>query len=105
MSHDDAFAAHVARRDAARAARDVGRVTWRKVSPMTGGGWSGIGAGGRLVWVRPTDEEDPALGVGYEIGRIEDGARVRTATLYRATLAEAKREAAGLLASGDAPAP
>lgn len=49
MTHDEAFAAHRARREEERA-RTV-KVTWRKVSELTGGGWSGLGPDGRLVRV------------------------------------------------------
>lgn len=84
MSHDDAFAAFRAHREAERAA-DV-KVTWRKISPMTGGGWSGIGPQGKdaLVFVSEprsaTKEDDIGHGWAfttlYDYGRIVDGKRV-----------------------------
>lgn len=78
-NHTEAFAAFRARREAARAAEV--KVTWRKISEMTRGGWSALGPNGALRWVaRETS--------GYAYGDYVDGER-RTEG-YAATLARAK---------------
>jgi hypothetical protein len=89
--HTDRFAEHVARRDTERATQI--KVTWRKVSPDTGGGWSGLGPAGALVFVRPAG--GPGQGQShYEFGRVEGSARVYAGTA--ATLPQAKLAAAAL---------
>lgn len=105
--HDEAFAAFRERREAERAA--TVKVTWRKISPMTGGGWSGIGPQGKdaLVFVneaRPATKED-GIGHGwsfatvYDYGRIVAGERVieGSATLRR----KAQERAAALLGASE----
>lgn len=65
------------------------KVTWRKVSPLTGGGWSGLGPNGALVFVQ-------AAGRGFDYGT-RDG-QVKTIKGSAPTLPRAKRAAASLLA-------
>lgn len=86
------FDEFVARKDAARAERNRRRVTWRKVSAMTGGGWSGLGPGFRLCFVRPA-----ATGDLYEYGVLDGPTRVVKGT--RPTLRAAKDAAAAALIS------
>lgn len=77
MNHDAAFAEHRALRAAQRAATP--KVTWRKVSDLTGGGWSGLGPDGTLVWIAlHGDGSDRRL---WDFGRVVDGARVREASV------------------------
>lgn len=64
------FEEFVARKDAERAARARTRVTWRRVSPDTGGGWSGLGPEGRLVFARLAEPH------GWEYGTVEGRSRV-----------------------------
>lgn len=78
--HDAAFAAFQARREAERAA--AVKVTWRKVSPMTGGGWSALGPEGRLGFVAP---KQPS---GYPWG-LRDG-KEKVVQGHALTLASAK---------------
>lgn len=87
MSHDDAFATFRAERDAERAT--AVKVTWRKVSPMTGGGWSALGRDGALGFVNP---KRPS---GYEYG-LRDGKDKPVAGVAM-TLARAKRVVEQLL--------
>lgn len=103
MSHDVAFAAFQSRKRAEEAAAPP-RVTWRKVSPLTGGGWSGLGAAGALVWVgdaRPSTPADAAQGWefphAHEYGRVTDGKRVTSGLALSAVVG--KRKAAALLVS------
>lgn len=88
VSHDEAFEGFRARREAERAANI--KVTWRKVSPLTGGGWSGLGPDGALVYV---GEAQPPLGF-HSYGRIVDGTRRLAGG--SPTLAGAKRAAESL---------
>lgn len=91
MTHDEKFAAMQARK-AEEAAAAPGRVTWRKVSPQTGGGYSGLGPNMRLAWVAV--QGDP--GGGYDYGVLtEDGLRLRINNAP--TLALAKTKAALLI--------
>lgn len=91
MNHTEAFQAHVARREAERAA--TVKVTWRKVSDMTGGGWSGLGPNGALVYV--TGPSGP-LGF-YHYGRVNGSHREPVGGCP--TLARAKRMAEQLFTS------
>jgi hypothetical protein len=86
-SHDTAFAEFRARREENRA-REV-KVTWRKVSPMTGGGWSALGRDGALGFVNPKRAS------GFEYG-LRDG-RAKPVTGVALTLARAKRAVEQLL--------
>ena len=82
------------RRERERAASEAGRATWRRVSDLTGGGYSGYGAGGRLVYVLRSDaysEDGP-----WVFGTVGEGG-VRIAVGRRKTLAAAKLAAAALL--------
>lgn len=89
MNATEEFDEFSRRRDAERAA--AARVTWRKVSDLTGGGWSGLGPRGRLVFVRKNVRQ------GYEYGHRYGK---RTVTIgERTTLALAKSAAAQLLES------
>lgn len=97
MSHTEDFAAFRARRDAERAR--MPRVTWRRVSADTGGGYSGLGPAGALVY---------AVGRGlsgsrrvFDYGAVLNGKRVRRGS--QDTLAAAKLCAASLLAPVHAP--
>ncbi len=85
MNHTDAFAKFQARRDVERQA---GYVTWRRVSEDTGGGFSGLGKDGTLVWVKGELH-------GYDYGRMVGRRRIRLASAP--TLAEAKRLAGELI--------
>jgi len=85
-SHTEAFAAF--REDRARERAQEVRVTWRRVSTQTGGGWSGLGPDGRLVYVGPASKGEPRL---YEYGR-RVGDR-KAAAGSKTTLEEAKRAA------------
>jgi len=67
------------------------KVTWRRVSEDTGGGWSGLGPGGALVFVRKGGR------LGYVYGH-RYGKRTVTSG-ERRTLTSAKEAAAGLLES------
>jgi len=87
MSHDEAFAAFRAKREQERAAEK--KVTWRKVSELTGGGWSGLGPAGLLVWVK---EESPGY-VPY--GRVSGSKRAQLG--WARTVQAAKARAAALL--------
>lgn len=69
MTHDEAFAALQARKRAEEALAGP-RVTWRRVSSITGGGYSGLGPEGKLVFV----EERPAG--SWNFGDVVDGVRV-----------------------------
>jgi hypothetical protein len=94
MTHDDAFAKFRAEREAERAAEV--KVTWRKVDPLTGGGWSGLGPDGQLVFVaRRGDQYD----YGDVIQDTRPWRRSRVGTAI--TLARAKKAAAALF--NDAP--
>ena len=84
--HTDRFARHVTQRDAERAARV--KVTWRKVSDLTGGGWSGLGPKGALVYVKVSAQQ------GYEYGHRRGALLLRIG--YRTTLRAAKEAAAEL---------
>lgn len=92
------FEEFVAERDAARAERDRGRVTWRRVSADTGGGYSGYGSGGRLVFVRFNENANRnELFTGeWEFGRILSGG-LRVIAGRRRTFTEAKRAAEGIV--------
>lgn len=91
VSHDDAFAELRARKSAE--AEATIKVTWRKVSALTGGGWSGLGPNGALVYVRLAT--DPWEGQSHYIyGRVVDQNRYMVGT--RPTIPEAKRAAASL---------
>lgn len=101
MSHDEAFAALQARKRAAESAGPP-RVTWRKVSRLTGGGFSGLGPAGALVWVgpaRPARKGEGGAGWAfrelYDYGRVTDGERVVYGSAY--AVPEAKRRAEALL--------
>jgi len=59
------FEAFRARREAARASRH--RLTWRRLEDAVGGGWSGLGSRGELVWIGPN----------YEYGRLYNAERRR----------------------------
>lgn len=83
QSHTEAFAAFRAKRDEDRA-REA-KVTWRKVSDLTGEGWSGLGPNGALVWVGPLSITH------YSYGRVVDGRRELCGGV--ASLAGAKRAA------------
>lgn len=94
MTATEEFAAFVARRDEERAGEV--RVTWRRVAGRTGGGYSGLGPCGQLVWVGPPSPS-PAAGAArsHEYGRLDGKRRVVVgATL---SLAAAKAAAAALL--------
>lgn len=100
MTHDEAFAAMQARKRANEAAAPP-RVTWRRVSADTGGGLSGLGPDGILVWVgpaRPGTPDDLARGWAfaefYDFGRLVDGVRVVVGASFSQT--EAKKRAATL---------
>jgi hypothetical protein len=87
QGHDEAFAAFRAEREAQREAEV--KVTWRKVSEDTGGGWSGLGPNGALVFV------DPRTSTGfYRFGCVLGHERVTHS--YADTLARAKRAAEAL---------
>src|SRR5581483_3962822 len=89
QSHTEAFAEFRAKRDAERAAEI--KVTWRKVSEDTGGGWSGLGPNGALVFVRRE-----ASGFAYgDVHKTMTPWR-RSVVGYAATLARAKRAAEAL---------
>lgn len=91
MTHDEAFAELQARKRAEEEA--TVKVTWRKVSPMTGGGYSGLGPNGQLVFVDAPDASRRHR--GYDYGT-RDGA-VKTIRGSAPTLALAKTAAAKLL--------
>jgi len=93
------FEEFVAERDAERAERDRGRVTWRRVSSDTGGGYSGYGARGFLVFVRfnaAVTSRDPEFTGAWEFGRILRGG-FRRVEGTRRTFTEAKAAAAGIV--------
>lgn len=92
VTHDERFLEFVARKRAEEAA--IVKVTWRKVSADTGGGWSGLGPKGALVFAReaPSKRWD---GAKYEYGTI-DG-KVRVLCGGAKTLRSAKERAAALL--------
>ena len=92
MSHTESFAAFQARRDAERA--QARKVTWRKVSELTGGGYSGLGPAGALAWVK---EVSPGY-VPY--GRVIGSERVQLG--WARTLQAAKASAAAILTGGEA---
>jgi hypothetical protein len=92
------FEEFVARKDAARAERDRGRVTWRRVSRDTGGGYSGYGRGGALVYVRFEENanRNEVFTGEWEFGRILSGGfRVREGV--RSTMTAAKAAAGALI--------
>lgn len=97
--HTERFAEFHARRNEQRAAEV--KVTWRKVSEDTGGGWSGLGPNGQLVWVARYDETRPSRAFAY--GDVHQTTRPwrRSTVGYRPTLAKAKAAAAELF--NDAP--
>jgi hypothetical protein len=97
------FEEFIAKKDAARAAAPI-RVTWRKVSVDTGGGWSGIGPAGPSLLARVTRSDERVwTGYGtvyrYYLWLVRDGRTVPNSTkeIYGGTLAEAKAKAAELL--------
>jgi hypothetical protein len=95
MSHDAAFAKLVESRARERE-QDV-RVTWRKVSALTGGGWSGLGPDGALVYVEPGGA--PGHGQShYFYGTLSTyaGSQIRTVKGTAPTLPLAKRAAEAL---------
>lgn len=87
LNHTDAFAAF--HEDRARARAEAIKVTWRKVSEMTGGGWSGLGPAGALVYVT----RNAKTGI-YAYGR-RNGVVMKFAG-SAATLVAAKRAAEAL---------
>lgn len=100
MTHDEAFAAMQARKRANEAAAPP-RVTWRRVSADTGGGLSGLGPDGILVWIgpaRPGTPDDLARGWAfaefYDFGRLVEGVRVVVGASHSPN--EAKKRAATL---------
>lgn len=96
-THDERFAAFRAEREAERA--QAVKVTWRKVADITGGGWSGLGPDGQLVYV--SHRITGGLHDGHHaFGRV-DG-KTRTAVGTELTLARAKRAAEALF-THDAP--
>lgn len=98
MSHDQKFAELRERHEQERAAEV--RVTWRKVSWLTGGGWSGLCPLGALVYVEPAGA--PGSGQShYFFGRVGGKGRVYAGT--RPSLSEAKCAAEALFIN-EAPA-
>ena len=89
MSATDDFAEYVEQRDRERARRP--KVTWRKVSELTGGGWSGLGPNGALLYVKQNAR------TFYDYGHREGKRLMRIGE--RRTLASAKEAAAELLES------
>ncbi len=85
MNHTEAFAEFQARREAER---QRVYVTWRRVSADTGGGFSGLGKDGQLVWVKGHAD-------GYDYGLMNGTERVFAGGAD--TLAEAKRLVAELI--------
>ena len=69
----DEFAAFVEQRNDERA-RTV-KVTWRKVSDLTGGGWSGLGPNGALVYVERNARQGFTYGHRYGARKVAIGER------------------------------
>ena len=103
MSFDE----FVERKDAERAERDRRRVSWRKATWTetldrppdfaTVEGWSGLGPGGRLVYVRWIDAPRSFVSRGEaEYGTVEGSTRVRVGAAY--SVPEAQRLAEALIA-------
>lgn len=88
--HTEGFARHVEARQSER--DSIVRVTWRKVAPSTGGGWSGLGPDGRLVYTVPETE---ARGSLHEYGRVVNRRRVRGGS--RMTMTEARAAAENIM--------
>jgi hypothetical protein len=86
VSATDDFARFRARREAERAA--AWTLVWRRVSPVTGGGWTARAADFRRVYVVRVEG-------GYEYGLVVDGARERRGSA--GSLPAAKLSAASLL--------
>jgi hypothetical protein len=84
---------------AGKRAKEAGelRVTWRRVHPDTGGGYSGIGPGGALVYAKRRGRPGLHTTV-FDFGIVLDGKRVCRGS--RDTLREAKLAAADLLREG-----
>lgn len=83
MSHDADFAKF--REDRARERAEQVRVTWRRVSADTGGGWSGLGPDGRLVYVVGAQG-------AYVYGRVDGKRRERVGFAQTLGLAKAAAE-------------
>lgn len=99
MTHTERFEEFRARRDAERQANP--KVTWRRVSKDTGGGWSGLGPNGKLVYVTEAStwgSKDGAFSYGWR-----DDKGLGHAVGFAFTVAEAKIKAAGLLQDGGKP--
>jgi hypothetical protein len=98
-----------AKKTAERAAAPP-RVTWRRVSLDTGGGWSGIGPDGPSLVVRVKRSDERRLigpgryGYVYNIWLVRDGRTVVRSTrqIHGGTLTAAKAQAARVLANTEA---
>lgn len=91
MTHTEAFEAFRARRDEER--REHVKVTWRRVSGDTGGGYSGLGPDGKLVFVKKSPSREM-----FDYGDVSG--KVRTIRGTARTLTSAKTAAANLLSPG-----
>jgi hypothetical protein len=79
VSHTDEFNEFRARREAERRARV--KVTWRKVDELTGGGYSGYGPAGALVYIVLSNDS-------WEFGRFAGKRRIRVGTARTRKLAK-----------------